>query len=142
MDATIVVLVLGGLVLVVGVRVALGRRRARLRAAQLASLDERDLALRLEAVYWRLGYRVQRAPSGAELVVANAGARTAVRVSRRLDAEAVRAAAAAKAELRCEQALLVAPVDAERGARRAAEAAGVGLVARADLVRLLASAGG
>jgi HJR/Mrr/RecB family endonuclease len=121
----------------------LSARRTRVERAELAGLDDRGLGLRLEAAFWRLGYRVQRAredPSGARLILAADGGRTLVQAGRFADEEAVRAAAAARERHRCEHALVVTASRAGPSARRLARSAGVKLLERRALLHLLASA--
>jgi hypothetical protein len=109
--------------------------------AGLRAVDERELGRRLEAAYWRLGYRVRRPPSdpGAHLLVSAGGVSTAVEPRLSIDEDAVRAAAAYGARHGCERTLLVTPGSIRGGVRRAARAAGVELIGARALRRLLAA---
>jgi HJR/Mrr/RecB family endonuclease len=117
------------------------RRRGRRELAGLERLDDRTLGLRLEAAYWRLGYRVQRPredPSG--LILARNGVRTAVHARSHVDEEVVRAAAASGARHGCERTVVATPARLRDGVHDAARRAGVQLLERKALLHLLASA--
>jgi HJR/Mrr/RecB family endonuclease len=107
----------------------------------LEALDERELGRRLEAAYWRLGYRVRRPPSdpGVHLLVSGGGQTAAVEPRRTVDEKAVRAAAAFAAREGCGRTLVVTPGRLGGEVRRAAEAAGVELLGPRALRRLLAA---
>jgi HJR/Mrr/RecB family endonuclease len=141
MERTTIILVLVALALAVGgARLAARRLSARRGLAAIDELGDRDLALRLEAVYWRLGYSVRRAASGVGLILAKEGVTTAVEVGRTVDEQVVREAAAAKARHRCDRAVVVTPAEVQRAGRRLARATGVDLVERHQLLRLFESA--
>jgi HJR/Mrr/RecB family endonuclease len=116
-----------------------GRRAARRALAELEQLDDRGLALRVEAAYWRLGFRVRREP-GDGLIVSGRGRTTAVRARRHADHDVVAAVAEVRERLGCDRALLVTPGPLAGGVRRSARAADVELLEGRELGHLVASA--
>jgi HJR/Mrr/RecB family endonuclease len=119
------------------------RRRLALRSriTELDALDDRDFLLRIEAVFWRLGYRVQSRPNdasrGADLILAKGGVTTAVRARGQ---NAIAEVAAARERYRCQGALAVTNGSFGGRARREAQKLGVELWERDDLIDALLAA--
>ena len=108
----------------------LKRRAARLGAAEIAGLSERDFHLRLEAALWRHGYRVQQDRDGSALLLVRGGVETLLRVAPPVDgvdAETVQEAALAMERRGCGRAVVVARGGFTASARRLARASGVEL---------------
>jgi HJR/Mrr/RecB family endonuclease len=114
---------------------------ARSRIAELDALDDGAFLLRLESVFWRLGYRVQSRPNGArrgaDLILARGGVTTAVRAR---GEDAVADVAAARERYQCDAALAVTNGTFRRQEHRQAQQLGVELWDRNDLIQALLAA--
>ena len=131
----------------------LGRAVCRVRLARsgIRRIDRMDgptFEAYLEILFRRLGYHVQRTRAsgdfGADLIVERDGVRTAVQAKRYAKAvglTAVQEAAAARGKYGCDAALVVTNSTFTRPARELAEANGVELWDREELIRRALSRG-
>jgi restriction system protein len=118
------------------------RRRLRRTAcsgiAEIDRLDDRAFCLRVERLFWRLGYRVQHA--GSDLILVRNGVKTAVRVRHGGSEQDVQEVAVWKARVGCDGVLVITSGRFSDQARRLARANRVQLWDRQDLIAALVSA--